>query len=121
MGLRDLFRRRGPKPYSTPAEGDRLILEQLREHGGDLSRPRHGIQYLYFPTEVAARGAAETLRATGYDVDLRPPREGITQWAAIAEAHVVVDEAWLDEMRPRLEAIAAANDGEYDGWEAAAD
>jgi hypothetical protein len=121
MGFRDLFRRRSPKRYSTPAEGDRLILEQLRELGGDLSRPRHVLQYLYFPTEAAALGAAETLRATGYDVDVRAPGEGMAQWGAIAEAHVVVDEAWVGEMRPRLDAIAAANGGDYDGWEAAAD
>jgi hypothetical protein len=121
MGLKDLFRRGRPATYSTPAQGDRLILDQLREIGADLSRPRHVVQFLYFPSEAGARDAAETLAASGYDVDVRPPAEGIEQWAAVAETHAVVDEAWVDEMRPRLEAVAHANGGEYDGWEAATD
>jgi hypothetical protein len=121
MGLKDLFRRGRRTTYSTPGESDRLILEQLREAGADLDRPRHVIQYLYFPDEAGARAAAETLAASGYDVDVRPPREGIEQWAAVAETHTLVNEEWLAGMRPRLEAIAEANGGEYDGWEAAAD
>jgi len=121
MGLKDLFRRGRRRAYSTPAEGDRLILDQLRELGADLDRPRHVIQFLYFPDERSARGAAETLAVGGYDVEVRPPTGEIEQWAAIAETDTVVNESWLAEMRPRLEAIAEANGGEYDGWEAAAD
>jgi hypothetical protein len=121
MGLKDLFRRRQGATYSTPAEGDRLILDRLRELGADLSRPRHALQFLYFPDEAGARGAAETLAASGYEVDVRPPGEGIEQWSAVAETQTVVDERWTDEMRPRMEAIAHANGGDYDGWEAAAD
>jgi Regulator of ribonuclease activity B len=120
MGLKDLFRRQ-PGGYSTPAEGDRLILEQLRGLGADLSRPRHAIQFLYFPDEAGARGAAETLAASGYEVEVRPPGEGIAQWAAVAETQAVVDEEWIGGMRPRMDAVAHANGGEYDGWEAAAD
>jgi hypothetical protein len=79
------------------------------------------IQFLYFPDEVGARGAAETLKASGYEVDVRPPGEEFSEWGAVAETHAVVDEAWVEEMRPRLEAVAHANGGAYDGWEAAAD
>jgi hypothetical protein len=121
MGLLDRLRRGRPATYATPAQGDRLILEQLRNMGADLSRPRHVIQFLYFPDEAGARGAAQTLTASGYEVDVRPPSEGIEQWAAVAETHVVVDEAWVDEMRERMDAVAQANGGDYDGWEAAAD
>jgi hypothetical protein len=121
MALKDLFRRGRRATSSTPADGDRLILEQLRELGADLNRPRHVVHYLYFPDEAGARGAAETLTASGYDADVRPPSDGIERWATIAETHTLVSEAWLSEMRPRLEAIAHANGGEYDGWEAAAD
>ena len=62
---------------------------------------------------------AETPVASGYEVEIRPPGEGIEQWSAVAETQTVVDERWTDEMR--MEAIAHANGGDYDGWEAAAD
>jgi regulator of ribonuclease activity B len=120
MGLRR-FLRREPTPTLTPREGDRRILEELRNLGADLSRPRHVIQYLYFPDEEGARGAAATLAASGYEVRVNPPGDAVPDWNAIAETHVVVDERWVDEMRPRFEAVAAANGGEYDGWEAAGD
>ncbi|MBD0330236.1 MAG: hypothetical protein ICV64_09050 [Thermoleophilia bacterium] len=51
---------------------------------------------------------------------MRAPREGVEHWGVVAEIHTVV-ERWLADMRPQLEAIAGANGGEYDGWEAAAD
>ena len=126
MGLKDFFRRSPTRNstlarYSTPAEGDELILHHLRELGADLNRPRHVIQFLYFPDEVGARGAAKALQVSGYDVEVRPPEEEISEWRAVAETHAVVDEAWVEGMRPRLEAVAHANGGTYDGWEAAAD
>ncbi len=117
MGLKDLFRRGVP----SPVDGDRMILDQLRKLGADLSRPRHVMQFLYFPSEAGARSAAATLGASRYQVEVRPPGEGFEEWAAVAETHVVVDEAWVDEMRPQLAAIAHINGGTYDGWEAAAD
>jgi hypothetical protein len=120
MGLRDLFRRRRGSD-DVPSEGDSLVLDQLRAHGADLDRPRHVIQYLYFPSDEGARAAAEALRPMGYEVDVRPPSSGIDQWAVIAEMEVVLDESWVDETRRRLRAVAEANGGEYDGWEAAGD
>jgi hypothetical protein len=118
MGLKDLFPESG---VPSPVDGDRMILDQLRELGADLSRPRHVMQFLYFPSDAAARRAAATLGAGGYQVEVRPPVEGFEEWVAVAETHVVVDAAWVDEMRPQLEAIALEGGGTYDGWEAAAD
>ena len=125
MRFRDFFRRgRGHLPtYDTPAEGDQLILGQLRTAGADLTQPREVLQYLYFPTEAAADEAADALRAYGYEVKVRPSATdaAANPWLALATAELVVDEAWVAAMRPQLEAIASAADGEYDGWEAAAE
>ena len=126
MRFRDFFRRgRGDnlRTYATPAEGDQLILDHLREAGADLTQPREVLQYLYFPTEAAAHEAAEAVRAYGYDVEVRPSAtdDARNPWLTLATAELVVDEGWVAAMRPQLEAIASLGGGEYDGWEAAAE
>ena len=126
MGWRDFLGRRGRRPatYKTPAEGDSLILAQLRSLGADLSRPREVLQFLYFPSEDAATEAAEALRGYGYRVEVNAPDDdtrGLANpWSVVATGEFVVDEQWVDAMRPQLQAIASLGGGAYDGWEAAA-
>jgi hypothetical protein len=89
MGLGRLFRRR-PRSFSTPAEGDRMILDMLRLQGADLS------------VRVEASAA------------------GDGTWLALATGERVVDEATVDGVRARFDQVAGEHGGEYDGWEAAA-
>ena len=132
MSFRRLFRQsddddeRDDLPtYRDQAEGDRLVLAQLRKAGADLAIPREVVQYLYFPTEDAARTASRSLSALGYSVDVDASADADEDppnpWLALARAEMVVDEKWVTEMRPKMEEIAGASGGEYDGWEAAAD
>ena len=56
--------------FDTAAEGDRLIVEQLRSLGADLSKPREVLHYVYLPSQDAAqaagpRAAGEGLRRRG--------------------------------------------------------
>ena len=118
MGLRRLFRR-DPQPSSTPGDGDRLILEQLRSHGADLTQPREVRHYSYFADRAAADAAAEAMREWGYGVTVEESATGDGTWLALATAEVVVDESTVDSTRGRFEQIAAAHGGDYDGWEAA--
>jgi regulator of RNase E activity RraB len=126
VGFRDLFRRKpDAASYTTPAEGDRLVIGELRRAGADLSRPREVLHYLYLPTEDAAKQARDTLRSEGYTAEVRPAADAETgvpnQWLALARIETVVDEAMIDRARERLELLAVEHGGEYDGWEAAAD
>ena len=106
---------------SEPAEGDRLVLEQLVAMGADLSKPRHVVHYFYFPNHQARDTAEGELRLKGYRT-----RHGVAapepNWKSlIAERHGLVDEQKVEEERVVLTEIAEAGDGEYDGWEAQLD
>ena len=127
MGLLDFFKRKADEPAApaTRAEGDQVVLRQLRRAGANLSRPREVIHFLYFPTQVAAEKAATELRGEGYAIDVRPAANAAENppnpWLMEARAHMIVDEATIEPMRSKFEDLAAAGSGEYDGWEAAAD
>lgn len=107
-------------PPSGP-ELDQVILAQLLGRGADLTRPRHVLHFLYFETEHAAGEAAETVRAAGYDATVVPPDEGTGQWSLRAEGSRVVDFSTVPAFRAFFERVGEANEGEYDGWEAAAE
>lgn len=119
MGLGRLFRRR-TKSFSTPAEGDRLILATLRQHGADLRLRREVLHYSYFAERAAADAAAGEIRAAGYDVKVEPSAAGDGQWLALAAAERIVDEETVDATRAWFEQVADEHGGTYDGWEAAA-
>jgi hypothetical protein len=122
MGFLDRFRH--PAEDVSPADGDQLIVHQLRLLGADLSRPREVLHFVYFPTKEDAEDAAAELRGEGYAVEVQPSADADTNppnpWLALARKDTVVDEGAVIDMRPRFEALAAARSGEYDGWEAAA-
>jgi Regulator of ribonuclease activity B len=108
----------------SPADGDQLIVQQLRLLGADLSKPREVLHFLYLPTEEDAESAASELRTDGYTVEVQLAADADTSppnpWLALARKETVVDEATVTLMRPRFEALATERSGEYDGWEAAA-
>lgn len=95
------------------------MLRQLERGGADLTRPRHVLHFLYFSDEEHARQAAEEAEHAGYDVSLTAPDEAVAQWSVRAESTRVVDFTNVAGFRAFFARIAAANGGEYDGWEAA--
>jgi hypothetical protein len=118
MGLRRLLRRR-PQTSSTSSESDRIILDQLRSHGADLTQPREVLHYSYFADRVAADAAADAIRASSYRVTVEESASGDGTWLALAMTEFVVDESTVDSTRARFEGIATEHGGDYDGWEAA--
>lgn len=73
--------------------------------------------YLYFPRRGRARGVARTLSEEGYDVKWGRAAMGRV-WLVLARHKVVPSEDVIDNLRQRMEALAAESGGEYDGWEA---
>ena len=109
--------------FSDPTSSDRYIIDQIRQAGADLSKPRHTRFFLFFPTEAqghdatAERHSAVELRAldvtfVGKSID------GL--WLVRLEGEIVVNEQAIALISGRLEAVAGANSGGYDGWEALA-
>ena len=117
MGFLDRFRQERP----PPRELDRVTLQQLRGKGANLALPRHVLHFLDFPDEASATSAADAVEDIGFDATVVAPAGNTERWSVRAEATRVVDETTVDTHRAQFERIAAANDGEYDGWEAAAE
>jgi|tagenome__1003787_1003787.scaffolds.fasta_scaffold19578227_1 hypothetical protein len=119
-----LFRRRSAPP---PANGlsplDAELLTQLRKQRVDLSKPRHVLHYSYFANQDAAEQAARKATARGWTTEVGEPLVQFPdQWRMRAERpDVVLSDDVVRETTAFFEALATELDGEYDGWEAAAD
>ena len=108
--------------FDTADEGDRLIIEQLRSMGANLSMPREVLHYLYVPTEAAAAEASQEARDQGYTTEVRPAAgpPGPNPWLVLATRDEVLSLEAARASREAFAALAATYKGEYDGWEAAA-
>lgn len=103
----------------TGDDPDEAVLNRLRANGSDLNKPTHVLFYLYAPTETGAKRLAErgvdaALRAEG-----RPSGAGDGTWVCLLQGTFVAAAAVLRQYSARFEALAEAEGGEYDGWEAA--
>jgi len=110
--------------YKTPEDGDKMILEQLGKAGADLTQQREVLHYLYVPTQEASHRAALKLREEGYEVTERPSADAAKKppnpWLVLARKVTVVNSQNVQEMRVVFEGLAKETNGDYDGWEAAA-
>ena len=119
MGFLDRIRYQGsPK---TPEDADRLALRQLAGRGADLAKPRHVIHFLYFASEDDARAAADAVIAGSWTASVEPPSEAIDQWCVKADGHRTLGPDTVAAFRSWFETLASQHEGEYDGWEAAAE
>lgn len=92
------------------------VIELLKRAGSDLTKPHEFDFYLYLPSEAVARQAAEKVRASEYAAQVRPSGKG-NRWLCLASATIVPENASLSEIGDFFERIAAALDGDFDGWE----
>jgi hypothetical protein len=100
--------------------GDGAVLEQLRDAGADLSKPRDVRYYLYVTTQDAATQVANQVAAEGRTVEVSPSATG-SDWLILVNEQAVVDAETLAARRSEFEAALDPVDGVYDGWEAAAE
>jgi hypothetical protein len=108
------------RPPKTPQDADKLALRHLASRGSDLSKPRHVIHFLLFTNEDDARTVAAQIDDGSWTAQVEPPAETGQKWIVRIDGHRVVGPETVAAFRTRFENIAAANNGEYDGWEAAA-
>jgi len=95
------------------------VLENMRQHGSDMSRPHPIDYYLYFPVEEQARAAASSLQGVGYDilrVEVGAGADG--KWLVLAQKTLVPSAEDVIASTDQMEALAARHGGEFDGWEA---
>jgi hypothetical protein len=105
MGFLDRFRM-SPLP-KTSGEVDAMAIRHLQKGGADLSRPRHVIHVIYFPSEEAARAVVETIETASWNAAVEPPTERIAEWSVRADGERVVGPDTISAFRSWFEHVAA--------------
>jgi Regulator of ribonuclease activity B len=129
MGLRDfltalLGRSRSASRLEVVGEGegthdpDQQVLSQLRAAGADLGKPTHALFYIYASTQEGANRIATAVADSQLQAEVRPSAVG-GGWLCLAQGQLVPTLEVVKRYRSQFEALAAAEGGEYDGWEAA--
>jgi len=101
---------------------DLAVLGQLMQAGADLTKPRHAVYYLYFPSRESAETASGDAEAAGYSCEVRDPLPQYPgQWSLVCDRHdAVLDPPAVIAADDLFQGIADRAGAEYDGWEAAA-
>jgi len=87
----------------------------------DIDAPRHWVHYLFFPNEPTARQWAQSIAATGWNIQsVHPSSADDGTWVVVPELHAaVLNSEVIRDAREYFEAIASRIEGaDYDGWEA---
>ena len=105
--------------FPDATASDLWIIEQLREHGANLSKPRQVTAYVYFQAQPHAERAIAELASAGFRGSLGS-NETQDSWLATVEVEMVVSAEAIADLSRALEAVAARHNGDYDGWEASA-
>lgn len=102
---------------------DLLVMGQLLQQGADLSKPRHALYYVYFPTRDAAEAGAEDPREAGYTCEVRDPLpQQPDQWLLLCErADAVLGPNGVIAADELFQGVADRLGGDFDGWEAASE
>ena len=99
-------------------EADERVLDHLAKLGCDVTTPCVSTHFLYTLARAGADAIAKALRRDGWRTTVESC-EGDT-WLVAATQVVVLDSPSVRRRRRHFEALAAANGGVYDGWQATA-
>ena len=84
--------------------------------GSDITRPHSFDFYLYVPTELAARQAADKIRESEFAAEVLPAASR-SDWLCRATITIVPEVAPLDDIGSFFTQVAASLHGDFDGWE----
>ena len=99
--------------------GNQTLIDQLADHGADLSKPRRVNHHAYFArwNEVGARDAASKLERKHFTTAVDVLDDG--EWELTVTAHVVVTSSTIATEIDEITTVVERDEGDYDGWEAA--
>lgn len=100
-----------------PADPDAALLAQLRKAGADLTRPTELRFFLSLPDQAAADRVARQIHEPGLRPEVRPADTGNT-WLCLVTGTLTPTHQTMHRLRQQFEALALAERGEYDRWEA---
>lgn len=101
---------------SIMEQQDARVIELLRNAGTNLSKPHDIDFFLTFHREADASTAAVELKAAEYNIERIARSPDGKQWEVHAKRKMVPELAAMQASTRRLQALAAAHNGEYDGW-----
>jgi hypothetical protein len=101
---------------NEPQDDDLDRLAELREQGSRLNLPHPVRGFLIFDAEAPARQSAEMLQKEGFRCTIRAVQDGT--WMTTAVIQVVPTPGAITKLREQLEAVSAAHNGTYRGWDA---
>lgn len=110
-----------PSEPDPSQDADELILRSLQESGVDITQELALQFLLYFPGEHEARLAMRDGERAGYGAELHPPPADDLDWMVVLSRTMTPTLEQLAKERVRLDELAAAQDGEYEGWDVARD
>jgi regulator of RNase E activity RraB len=95
---------------------DTAAIQELEKAGSRTDAVHEIRHYLYFPKEDSAKTAAQHLAKLGLEATIKRRDD---QWAVIGRHKMIPSTDNIESFRNKLEKLAEASGGEYDGWEAA--
>ena len=107
-----------PQGFVGSEAGDRATLATFGSAGGNPTRPTEVRFFLYFPSRRDAERAARTAGTPELAASVQPPVMRGGDWLLLLSGTMVPSEGAIRHATTRLEAVAEAFGGEYDGWEA---
>jgi hypothetical protein len=106
------------EPGDLPSSATERVIEVLAEHGDTLSTVREIDHFAYFPDVAARARYIEKCLAAGFKLRrLSEPYKPGAGFGAIIFHDDVPDEEVLLKVHALLTERAAAEGGDYDGWE----
>lgn len=94
---------------------DQEAIAELKQAGMDLARPQTIDFAFYFPELSGAQRVVPKLRAQGFTTRIKPAGSG-QDYLLYARKRLVVTLPAMVQWRKQFEALAKAENGEYDGW-----
>ena len=104
-----------PRTARAQESPDAQVIAQLRKAGSNLSKPHEVEFFLYVPTPDAADRLASKLHALHFGAKVDEAAQG-PGWLVLATKSMIPTESALVAIRTQFTALAAAENGEYDGW-----
>jgi hypothetical protein len=99
-------------------EFENAVLDQLRASGSDTTKPHNFEFYIYLPSQVAANEAAGKILQSGFTGAEVSASGCGASWLCLAKKTLIPDETNLADHARFFMQVAAALNGEFDGWEA---
>jgi hypothetical protein len=100
--------------FDNPQPDD-VFMQGLSLFAANLLRPRIIEHFFYFPTYDSADGTAGELQKQGYRTEaIFRPKD--SNWLLLATGRIVPGTERIYLVRLRMDELAAAFGGKYDGW-----